>query len=51
MWDYLGEHYRLLLGIAAAAIWVGAVCWYIVVSGHAQIWLDNWRNRRSRPHW
>jgi hypothetical protein len=48
MWQFLGDHYNLLLGLSAGLIWLIVVVWFLQSSGFLGQWRDQWRERRKR---
>jgi hypothetical protein len=51
MWQYLGEHYNLFLGLAAGLIWLVVLFWFLYSSRLLKDWSDLWRERRKRRVW
>jgi hypothetical protein len=51
MSQFLGEHYNLLLGIAAGLIWIGALIWFFHLSGFLKEWREKWRTRHDKQVW
>ncbi len=51
MWQYLGDHYNLLLGLFAGLVWLVAFVWFLQSTGILQDWRDSWRKWRDRSTW
>lgn len=51
MWQYLGDHYNLLLGLLAGLVWLVAIVWFLQSTGFLEQWRDQLRERRKRGGW